>query len=146
MAENLPNGVIHTLDLPQESRGEDAGLPIDSLHLISKRQVGREFRDWEGASRIIQHFGDSATRDFRQAGNPTFFFIDGAHTYEYCRSDSEKCIELCGGKGVFLWHDCDTTHPGVVQLQYEWHEMGREIVRIYRTSLAYWKAKSEKVG
>src|SRR5215467_10856682 len=55
-----------------------------TLILLRRRVVGREFKGHECASRIRQHFADTASWDFREAGQPTFFFIDGTHTYEYC--------------------------------------------------------------
>lgn len=142
IAENLPNGVVHTVDLPEDFALEsdpDKTLPKDDFHLIQKRTVGREYKNSPSASRIRQYFGDSANWDFTQAGHPTFFFIDGSHTYEYCKSDSEKCFALCGGRGVFLWHDCDDIHPGVTQFVNEWRAMGRDLRRIAGTAIAYWK-------
>ena len=143
MAETLPAATIHTVDLPEEFRGPDRQgreLPKDDFHLINRRSVGREFRGLPAASHIKQHFADTARWDFREAGRPTVFFIDGSHTYEYCRNDSEKCLGLCGGRGVFLWHDCDEYHPGVVTFLAEWRRQGRDIQRIAGTSLAYWKS------
>lgn len=143
MADNLPAGVVHTVDLPEDFAPEsdpDRTLPKDDFHLIQKRTVGREYKGSPCASRVRQHFGDSASWDFSQAGQPTFFFIDGSHTYEYCKSDSEKCFALCGGRGVFLWHDCDDGHPGVTQFVNEWRAMGRDLRRIAGTAIAYWKS------
>ncbi len=143
MAENLQTAIIHTVDLPPDfSAAADPvqEIPKDDLHLIARRTVGREFQGQPCAARIRQHFGDSASWDFRQAGKPTFFFIDGAHTYEYCKSDSERCFELCGGRGVFLWHDCDPGHPGVLKFVEEWRHLGRDLRRITGTNIAYWKS------
>jgi len=143
MAENLTNGVVHTVDLPEDfASGSDPNqeLPKDDFHLIQNRTVGREYKDSPCASRVRQHFGDSASWDFSQAGQSTFFFIDGSHTYEYCKSDSEKCFALCNGRGVFLWHDCDDGHPGVMQFVNEWRAMGRDLRRITGTAIAYWKS------
>ena len=143
MAENMPEGTLHTVDLPEDfSPGSDPErrLPKDDLHLIERRVVGREFKDQPCASRIRQHFGDTAKWDFAEAGRPTFFFIDGAHTYEYCKSDSEKCHAVCNGRGVFLWHDCDDGHPGVVEFVNDWRSQGRDIQLIAGTSIAYWKS------
>jgi hypothetical protein len=143
MAENLPSGVVHTVDLPEDfAHGSDPDrrLPKDDFHLIQRRTVGREFKGRPCASRIRQHFADSANWDFSEAGQPTFFFIDGSHTYEYCKSDSEKCFGLCGGRGVFLWHDCDDGHPGVTRFVNEWRAIGRDIARIAGTTIAYWKS------
>jgi hypothetical protein len=143
MAENLPESIIHTLDLPPDfSPQEDAagGPPKDDFHLIARRVVGREFKGHLVERRIRQHFGDTAVINFHEIGRPTFFFIDGSHTYEYCRQDSEKCFELCGGTGTFLWHDCDPTHPGVLKFISEWRAQGRNIARIAGTNVAYWRS------
>ena len=143
MAESLHTATIHTVDLPEsfDAEGNVAGeLPKDDFHLIKARKVGREYQGTPEAARIKQHFGDTATWDFANAGKPTFFFIDGSHTYEYCKSDSEKAFAVCGGRGVFLWHDCDVVHPGVERLVSEWRAMGRDIRRIAGTPLAYWKS------
>jgi len=143
MAENLEHGVIHTVDLPLDYTGQtDAQntLPQDDFHLIERRVVGREFLGKACSSRIKQHFGDSATWDFREAGTPTFFFIDGAHTYEYCKKDSENCFDVCSGKGVFFWHDVNDLHPGVVRFIHHWRSLGRDLRRVYGTDLAYWKS------
>lgn len=142
IAENLLNGIVHTVDLPEGFSSEPSptsSLPKDDFHLISQRIVGREYKGKPYEKRIVQHFADTATWDFREAGSPTFFFIDGSHTYEYCRNDSEKCFSLCRGNGAFLWHDCDIAHPGVVKLLSEWKNKGRNVVRIRGSSLAYWR-------
>ena len=142
MAENLESAVIHTIDLPQTFTTDDGGgppIPKDDFHLIRRRVVGREFQDDPCRGRIKQHFADTATWDFREAGSPTFFFIDGSHTYEYCKNDSEKCYGLGEGPAVFLWHDCDPGFPGVVKFLMEWRQLGREVRRISGTPLAYWR-------
>lgn len=143
MAGNLPQATIHTVDLPVDFApgSEEANVPPkDDVHLIKKRVVGREFKGTPVECRIRQHFGDTAVLDFREFGRPTFFFIDGAHTYDYCKQDSEKCLAACGGSGTFLWHDVDAGHPGVLDFVLEWRRLGRNVVRIDGTALAYWKA------
>lgn len=142
LAENCPEAAIHTVDLPTHFTPNQTGpsdLPKDDFHLIARRVVGREFKGKAAASRITQHFADTAIWDFSNAGTPTFFFIDGSHTYEYCKNDSNKCYEVCSGKGVFVWHDCDHNHPGVIRFLLEWRSMGRDIRRIVGTPLAFWK-------
>lgn len=144
MAENLEHSEIHTVDLPPNfsSTAQPPGaIPKDDFHLIEKRVVGREYKDRPCSARITQHFADTASWDFQGIGIPAFFFIDGSHTYEYCKNDSDKCFELAKGKGVFLWHDCDSRHPGVVKCISEWRLKGRDVRRIYGTPLAYWKGE-----
>jgi hypothetical protein len=145
IAANLPGVIVHTLDLPLDFKAESdhvVDLSKDDFHLIAKRQPGREFINTVYRDRIHQHFGDSATWDYQQAAGATFFFIDGSHTYDYARVDSEKCFELCEGKGVFLWHDCDDDHPGVVKALAEWRAKGRSICRIANTRLGYWDSRT----
>jgi hypothetical protein len=148
MAENLKDSIIHTVDLPPDfSAGHDAehGQPKDDFHLIARRVVGREFKGQEVEQRIKQHFGDTAAINFQEFGQPTFFFIDGSHTYEYCKQDSAKCFALCGGAGTFLWHDCDAGHPGVLKFVSEGRALGRPLARIMGTSLIYWKSAPAQV-
>jgi hypothetical protein len=143
MAENLDRSIIHTIDLPPEFSAENHASnfqPKDDYHLIAKRVVGREFEGRQFGTRIVQHLCDTAVMDFARIGRPTFFFIDGSHTYEYCKNDSEKCLALCPTGGTFLWHDCDEMHPGVVQFLSEWRTQGRDVVRIADTALAYYKS------
>ncbi len=146
LAENLPEAVIHTVDLPRDycAASDTNVLRKDDWHLIESREVGLTFGGRETGRRIIQHFSDTASWDFRNAAGANFFFIDGSHTYDYCRSDSEQCFELCGGKGFFVWHDCDIQHAGVVRLLSEWRKSGREIVRVLGTSLALWNSLAPK--
>ena len=141
MADNLPCSIVHTVDLPPNFNLSlpDAALALDDFHLIAHRTVGKEFLGHPCAIRIRQHFCDTAKWNFAEAGNPSFFFIDGSHTYEYCKNDSEKCYEVSRSGSVFLWHDCDARHPGVINVLREWRRAGRDIRRIIGTRIAYWK-------
>jgi hypothetical protein len=143
LAENLPASVVHTVDLPPDFSVENdpvTGLARDDLHLIRQRIVGREFHGRQCERRIVQHLADTAEWDYREAGRPRLFFIDGDHTYDYCKNDSEKCFALSEGTGVFLWHDCDELHPGVLRMLTEWRQKGRNVVRIAGTALAYYSS------
>jgi hypothetical protein len=142
MAENLETATIHTVDLPESFSAEhdpERKLPKDDFHLINRRIVGREFKGRPCANRIVQHFADTASWDFQEAGRPTFYFIDGSHTYEYCKNNSEKCFALSEEHSVFLWHDCDGSHPGVVRFLSECRDQGMDVKRIGGTPVAYWK-------
>ncbi|MEO6568282.1 MAG: class I SAM-dependent methyltransferase [Opitutaceae bacterium] len=143
MACNLPSAEIHTVDLPLDASSvpdPSSVLARDDFHLVGARVVGREFKGHPCANRIIQHYGDTAHWNFAEAGSPSFFFIDGCHTYDYVKNDSEKCLALCASRpATFLWHDCDENHPGILQFLQEWRELGRDVCRIRGTSLAYWK-------
>lgn len=142
MAENLPGSIVHTVDLPEDFSAATDSNPEsnkDDFHLITNRNVGRDYKGQPCESRIRQHFADTSTWDFKEAGNPGFFFIDGSHTYEHCLIDSERCLGIAAPGAVFVWHDCDSGHPGVLKFIREWREKGRDIRRISGTPLAYWK-------
>ena len=101
LALNLPEARIHTLDLPEESSEAEAlvnGQPVDDNHLIQGRQLGKCFRATPLAARIVQHAGDTATYDYSCiVDEVTFFVIDGAHTYEYAKSDTLKSFAVGTG-------------------------------------------------
>jgi predicted O-methyltransferase YrrM len=142
MAENLPNSKIHTVDLPLDYKPDTSAarqVPMDDFHLIEQRVVGREFQNEQVRNRIVQHYANTANWDFSAAGHPNFIFIDGSHTYEHCKNDSEKCLEIASAAAVFLWHDCDGRHPGVTRFIMDWRKLGRDVRRVSGTSLAYWK-------
>jgi hypothetical protein len=139
MAAALPLSTIHTVDLPLDFKPSNpAPLVKTDFHLIMRRNtVGREFLKRPDIKNIRQHFYDTFTWDFSQAGNPTMFFIDGSHSYEYTKNDSEKCYNLCDGKGVFVWHDVDENHMGVVRFLQEWRTLGRDVRKIAGTPLGF---------
>jgi predicted O-methyltransferase YrrM len=141
MAENLPLSIIHTVDLPLDfvSFAPTQWAKTDH-HLITKREVGKCFQGHPASARIIQHFADTAHWDFHETGQPvpSFFFIDGSHSYDYVKNDSGKCYELCDSDGIFVWHDVDENHGAVIRVLQEWLELDRDIRQITGTPLAIW--------
>jgi predicted O-methyltransferase YrrM len=136
IADCLPGIDIHTVDLPPAETV--AAVPGKDKHLVDRRDVGREFRGVP--CHVVQHLRNTLTWDFAEVGRPDFIFIDADHSYEGVRNDSEKTLALVGGSAAtFMWHDCDDSHPGVVQLLEEWRGAGRDIRRIKGTTLAYWR-------
>lgn len=109
-----PQAHLFTLDLP---------LAGDSMHLsglsldppTDPGEVGREFRDAPIAGRITQLWGDSATFDFTPYwGSIDLVFVDGAHSYDYVKSDSAAAVRLLAPGGVIVWDDCARHFPGLV--------------------------------
>jgi hypothetical protein len=139
LALNLPESVIHTVDLP-EDYGNDAGLsllPKDDFHLIKQRRVGCAYKADSSIKNVVQHFGDTATWDFAQANGSTFFFIDGSHTYEYVRNDTEKVLKLAKElPATLVWHDCDPNHRGVTRWLAEMVSLKHPVKRIRGANLA----------
>lgn len=144
LALNLPSAIIHTIDLPEDGAEAAAlieGQPVDDLHLISGRKLGKSFRGTAIEQRIVQHQGDTATYDYSVIHDPvTMFLVDGSHTYAYARSDTLHCFDLAReaqSECTFLWHDCDCFHRGVTTWLVEMIRAGLPVVRVRDTSLAY---------
>lgn len=140
LALNLPNATIHTIDLPEGS-AEAASLvadkPVDDVHLIHGRQLGKSFRGTPLEQRIVQHEGDTANYNYEVIHDPiTVFLIDGSHTYEYARSDTLHAFAIAHEESTFLWHDCDESHLGVTTWLVELIAAGLPVFRVKDTSLA----------
>jgi hypothetical protein len=104
IVENLEMAIIHTVDLPEHFSFEsdpNQYLPKDDFHLITRRIVGREFMRHPCANRIKQHFGDTASWDFRDAGHPTFF-LSTVHIHTNIAKMTLKSVLTCAVVGEFF--------------------------------------------
>jgi Methyltransferase domain len=139
LALNMPSATIHTVDLPEDYdvASEGSSMPKDDFHLIKARKVGSEHRSDPSIINVVQHFGDTATWDFGLAEGATFYYIDGAHTHEYARNDTEKALAAARGRdATLLWHDVDQDHSGVLTWLDEMLSQGHPVKRIQGTHLA----------
>jgi predicted O-methyltransferase YrrM len=91
------------------------------------------------AGRIELLFGDSASFDFSPfAGAVDLFFIDGAHSYEYVRSDSLHALQCVRPGGVIAWHDFGRTGlNGVSRWLLEMRRQGWPVLAAPGGSLAF---------
>jgi predicted O-methyltransferase YrrM len=121
--DDLPKNDLRKSDLPHDALPKDPLLKgilpketakpkvrlrttlMDDLH--SQMEVGEYyFRGTPHADRIQILFGDSAVFDFSpHHGKIDLFFIDGAHSYDYVRSDTENALQCVRPGGVIAWHD-----------------------------------------
>ena len=105
VAMNAPEAEIHTLDLPPDFDPARTQFEHHDANIIRSRG----FYYYEGhreASRIRQHYGDTATFDYQEVGGGVdFCLIDAAHSYEYVRNDTAKVLPLMAAGGLMLWHD-----------------------------------------
>jgi predicted O-methyltransferase YrrM len=110
MAMNtVPECEILTLDLPKDGHTKMVSklrttlmddvhceMPVTKYYFAGTRQ--------ERKIRLL--FGDSAEFDFSPyQHNIDLFFVDGAHSYDYVRSDSERALRCVRPGGVIAWHD-----------------------------------------
>jgi Methyltransferase domain len=108
LALNTPGDCrIYTLDLPPDGQ-TSRQLSVTDGDLVKLRGE-RKMYSWEGTSaagKVRPVFGDSMTFDFSPYyGKIDLFFIDGAHSYEYVRSDTLSALKCCHPGSVIAWHD-----------------------------------------
>ncbi|HSJ23507.1 MAG TPA: class I SAM-dependent methyltransferase [Longimicrobiales bacterium] len=142
-ALNSPDdAIIFTLDLPRGG-GAQPSLPttiMDAMHVDASLAAQR--RCFEGLpveSRIRPLYGDSATFDFSPYHDSIdLFFIDGAHSYDYVRSDTERALKCVRPGGVIAWHDFGRAGVnGVSRWLLEMQRDGRAIYSVPGGSLAF---------
>lgn len=151
LAMNVPSATIYTIDLPEDNA--KTGFPIDRINEAltpggSKRRGSK--RRFDGTEFYLTLSDNSVSpespiqpirmdsKEFDTSpykGAIDVVFVDGAHTYEYCRSDSEKAFEMVSPNGIIIWHDYGgyTVFPGVT-------EYLNELARKQRCVL-YWLLK-----
>jgi len=100
-----PDSTIYTLDLPQDERATLRMTAMDGDFAERRNQELLFERDAAGC-KVTKLWGDSATFDFSPyEGRVDLFFIDGAHSYEYVKNDTECALRCVRPGGVIAWHD-----------------------------------------
>ncbi len=67
-------------------------------------------------------------------GSMDFIWIDGDHSYEGVKNDTEKAFEMLSPGGAIMWHDFGHESPGLVDYFIEFTR-SRALFRIRRTSV-----------
>lgn len=139
-ALNSPSACrVFTLDLPET---EDTLAPTLSTTCSDREIIAQNrgkktlFEDTLICRKITRLYGDSARFDFTPyCGKVDIFFVDGAHSYEYVRSDTRNALKCCRKGGIILWHDY---RPGTYGVQPYLERLAREmpIYRLPGSSLA----------
>ena len=109
LAANAPQDArVHTLDLPRAALPQLASRIEDAERRYVEKDVsGARFAGTPYASRIVQHFGDSAAFDYAPLyGTVELAFVDASHAFEYVVNDSLHALRLLSPDGgIVLWHD-----------------------------------------
>lgn len=110
LALNSPDTCrVYTLDLPRDKLPPSvlATTAMDDFQV--KMYSGKQPYFFEGSSdaaKVVCLYGDSATFDYSPyEGKVDLFFIDGAHSYAYVRSDTLNALSCCHSGSVIAWHD-----------------------------------------
>lgn len=104
-----PESEVFTLDLPRKEALElQLSTTTQDRELMqqNEEESGYCFQGSPPESKIHCLFGDSAVFNFEPFHKTVdLFFIDGAHSYEYVRSDTENALRCCRSGSVVAWHD-----------------------------------------
>lgn len=124
LSEASEEAMVTTLDLPLE-RGSKTGDYLSTY-----------FRGTEREGRIRQILCDSKefdTTPFRKRMD--FIFVDGDHSYEGVKNDTEKAFDMLAPGGVIVWHDYNARPD--VGLAHYFVELTKKqpLFRIHNTSL-----------
>lgn len=118
-----PDCRVFSLDLPDD-RGSYAGS-----------ETGAYFRGKPEAERITLLRCDSREFDIAPyRGSMDFIWVDGDHSYEMVKNDTEKAFELLAPGGAILWHDFAPKKVGLVRY-FEELTQTRPLFRIKGTSV-----------
>lgn len=139
MALNTPEeSRIFTLDLPPARRSTSLRTTATDQKLIGAQVDRPLFENVAAGSKVERLYGDSASFDFAPwHGSVDLFFVDGAHSYEYVRSDTLHALRCCRPGGVIAWHDYGRVEQdGVTRWLHEFAR-DREVYAVPNGSLAF---------
>jgi predicted O-methyltransferase YrrM len=116
LALNLPDdGMVYTLDLPEDHPAYTLEIPKAEERQIAAETGKGILIPQELSHKITFLRSDSAKFDTTPYLNSMdLVFVDGAHSYEYVKNDTEKGWEMLRPGGIIAWHDCTPSHPEVV--------------------------------
>jgi Methyltransferase domain len=139
LAHNNPDMEIYTLDVAPETPHDQTAFVLgsDDKSCFRDGSCGEAFRSTPEAARITQLWGDSATFDFSPFENQIdFVYVDGAHTYDYVKSDSFNAMRMLSPTGTIAWDDYTTgagVYAHIVELA---ASLDRPIYHVFGTRMA----------
>lgn len=112
------SGEITTVDIGHElGKAIDVGVNIEKQEYAT-HTTGELFLSAppEIRDKIKQMRGDSTKLDYSHLyGKVGMVIVDGGHSYEVCKSDSEQALRMVKPGGIIIWDDYGSFWPGVVQ-------------------------------
>ena len=117
LALNLPDdGMVYTLDLPEDHPAYTLAIPKAEERQIAAETGKGILIPQELRNKVTFLRSDSATFDTTPyLDSMDLVFVDGAHSYDYVKNDTEKGWEMLRPGGIIAWHDCTPSHPDVVR-------------------------------
>jgi predicted O-methyltransferase YrrM len=110
------DGMVFTLDLPEDHPAYTLPIPKPEERQIAAESGKGILIPRDLLNRVTFLSSDSATFDETPYhGTIDLVFVDGAHSYEYVKNDTEKGWRMLRSGGVLAWHDCNAQHRDVVR-------------------------------
>ncbi len=113
MAQNAPNGTVHTVNIPPEEINE-GGKNV--TFAPSRGDIGKYYREL-GLTNIHQIFANTANWE-PEINSIDVAFIDGCHDATFIYSDTLKVLKHCQPGTIIMWHDFNPALGSV----YRWIE------------------------
>ena len=106
-ANSAADALVTTLDLPPDWNGQfELKVHPSHLNVTEKAEVGLQYKDTKYSKKIIQLFSDSAKLDWSKLPIPfDIVFIDGCHSYEYGKKDTQNAMRYLKSGSILIWHD-----------------------------------------
>lgn len=114
LAKNTPEETqVFTLDLPVDQINltklklySKPEIDRDDTRYINKQEIGLRYKKYSEMKKITQLLGDSATFNFNAYWKSIdFIFVDGSHSKDYVKNDTEVALRLANNNAVVMWHD-----------------------------------------
>ena len=145
VAHHNPELQIYTLDVPPDDDADQTAFELgaeDRTYFRPADACGEAFRDTTEAERITQLWGDSARFDYSPYDEKIdFVYVDGAHTYDYVRSDTRHALQMLSPEGTIAWDDY-VTSPGVYEYLIELApSLDRPLYHLMGTRMAIYSRK-----
>lgn len=139
LGRNCSGAEVFTLDIPPDAA---PALPTESSDEFRAERDRMYYEARPGAANVTQLWGDSARFDFSPwYGRCDLVYIDGAHSEEYVRSDTDSAMKMLADDGVIVWDDYWKESPGTTKVLNELHAQGLALRRPPRTRLVAYAKK-----
>jgi predicted O-methyltransferase YrrM len=123
MAQNAPQAMVHTVNIPAEEIEEGGTFVTRSF---ARDEIGRYYRDRK-LGNVRQIYANTATWE-PDIGSIDIAFIDGCHDTDFVFNDTRKVLKHAHPGTVILWHDFN---PALAE-KFEWiADVCRGIEKLY---------------
>lgn len=135
-----PECKIHTLDL--EMLDGHCILKEDEKYVQSPLKAIKHYDTLLEKTKIREHKGNSLTYPFENFIQKDTFcdliFIDGGHSYNVVKNDTEKALKVLAKGGIILWHDYD---PNMQEVFFYLNELSQNypLKHIEGSSIVHYK-------